>query len=666
MPHINGHNNGVPGAMLTPSRAEDAQILAAMDNCIIVCGAQSAGKSSALESLVQVPFPRSNNMCTRYVTKVTMLQEDTPSIQVRIHPSPDRSEAEAEKLSCLLWQEDNTANYAVRLATFREEAHWQIFTGSAKAAITTRDILQITVFGPGIRPLEVLDLPGLIEYVPKNSGNDGVPNLIKSIILAVIKANEDLNNQGVLGLCEEHDPKGERTLGIITRPDLAEPSQRESLIKHVLRNRSFAERDATQEVHDYNERVLLEAPPWNEVPKHWRGISELRERLGERLFSLAKRELPGLCATLRAKLMELEKHFEALGGREFREGELESAVAGSLKRPREAARDHARGIYESDIRSFLPDSAVRLRSRIIEKAEVFQDRLTTNGHAWETLVRPTTADPDADLGSVYKEPPPDDMAEIKRHESLPAEILEIVKLLKQTRSQMLPGFPDPRRIADLFWRMSEGWSALARDYIKQAYICCERYFREVTPMAFKREEGGSPGFSNSHKIAGRCVGPHIIPRLDRCRERAWEELRRLEKDRSDAPINADMTFLKERRAHRQGRAFDRVMKATHQLEGHDKSKGLDPTTYYQHAGLHTQDELAAKTAETYLDAMWSHYLIERHIYINVLRQVVERHFLRNMGDIVARSWTRRLSLNSRKGTMRKRRRNRRSRRKWKL
>ncbi|KAK4095860.1 hypothetical protein N658DRAFT_437334, partial [Parathielavia hyrcaniae] len=440
-------------------------------------------------------------------------------------------------------------------------------------------------------------------------------------------------------LCEEYDPKGERTLGIITRPDLADQSQRENLIKvmqgrdrsfqfqhgwHVLRNRSSVERDAKQEERDDHERILLDAPPWNEVPKSWRGISELRDRLAERLFSLAKRELPGLRAILRAKLIELERNFKALGGREFGEGELESAVAQSLKRLREAARDHARGIYESNICSFLPDSAVRLRSRIIEKSEIFRDRLITNGHAWVTLVRPTTADPDADLGSVYTEPPPDDMAEIKTHEGLPAEIQEIVKFLKQTRSQMLPDFFDPRRIADLFWRMSEGWGALARDHIEQVYICCEQYFREVTPMAFKREEEGLPGFSNSHRIAARFVEPHIIPRLDQCRERAWEELRRLEEDRNDALINADMRFLKERREHRQGRAFDRVMRATHQLEGHNESKGLDPTTYSQHAGLHTQDELAAETAETYLDAMWSHYL------------VIERHFLRSIGDIVAK------------------------------
>ena len=184
------------------------------------------------------------------------------------------------------------------------------------------------------------------------------------------------------------------------------------------------------------------------------------------------------------------------------------------------------------------------------------------------MVRPTTADPDADLGSVYtkEERPAAPENSTKIHQSLQHEINEIVKFLKQARSQMLPDFFDPRRINDLFWKMSDGWDALARDHIEQVYLCCERYFREVMPAAFKRELGsGLHGFSNSHKIANRFVGLHVIPKLDGCREKAWEELRRLEEDRRDAVLNADLRILKERRAHRQRRAFDRIMRAHHQL-----------------------------------------------------------------------------------------------------
>lgn len=32
---------------------------------LVVCGDQSAGKSSVLEALTEIPFPRNDNLCTR-------------------------------------------------------------------------------------------------------------------------------------------------------------------------------------------------------------------------------------------------------------------------------------------------------------------------------------------------------------------------------------------------------------------------------------------------------------------------------------------------------------------------------------------------------------------------------------------------------------------------
>src|SRR5262249_9744123 len=110
---------------------------------------------------------------------------------------------------------------------------------------------------------------------------------------------------------------------------------------------------------------------------------------------------------------------------------------------------------------------------------------------------------------------------------------------------------------------------------------------------------------NSGKIAARFVASHIVPRLDRCRAMALEELSRLEQDRRAVPFNSSLRFFNERRSHQQGRMFDPVMRAHHQAE-EGKAKGLDVTTYAQRAGLHIQEEL---TAQTYLDAIWTHYLV---------------------------------------------------------
>lgn len=38
---------------------------------LIVCGDQSSGKSSVLEAITEIPFPRKENLCTRFATDVS-------------------------------------------------------------------------------------------------------------------------------------------------------------------------------------------------------------------------------------------------------------------------------------------------------------------------------------------------------------------------------------------------------------------------------------------------------------------------------------------------------------------------------------------------------------------------------------------------------------------
>ncbi|OJD12003.1 hypothetical protein AJ78_07335 [Emergomyces pasteurianus Ep9510] len=42
---------------------------------IVVCGDQSSGKSSALEAITEIPFPRRENLCTRFATEIIMRRE---------------------------------------------------------------------------------------------------------------------------------------------------------------------------------------------------------------------------------------------------------------------------------------------------------------------------------------------------------------------------------------------------------------------------------------------------------------------------------------------------------------------------------------------------------------------------------------------------------------
>jgi len=76
---INGGGEGLLTASLDQLQSSDyRQILDVVDSLrtcglgtilqlpqIVVCGDQSSGKSSVLEAITEVPFPRKENLCTR-------------------------------------------------------------------------------------------------------------------------------------------------------------------------------------------------------------------------------------------------------------------------------------------------------------------------------------------------------------------------------------------------------------------------------------------------------------------------------------------------------------------------------------------------------------------------------------------------------------------------
>jgi hypothetical protein len=97
-----------------------------------------------------------------------------------------------------------------------------------------QDVLRIKVIGEIGLHLTVVDLLGLIAVVNEQQTEDDVQavhSLVDSyvensrtIILAVVQANNDIANQGIIQKSKMHDRRGERTIGIITKPNLLNTS----------------------------------------------------------------------------------------------------------------------------------------------------------------------------------------------------------------------------------------------------------------------------------------------------------------------------------------------------------------------------------------------------------------------------------------------------------
>lgn len=93
------------------------------------------------------------------------------------------------------------------------------------------DVLKIEICGPKQQHLSVIDVPGIFRNTTEGMTTDSdievVRNMVnhymknpRSVILAVIPANVDIATQEILKMAQKCDAKGERTLGVLTKPDL--------------------------------------------------------------------------------------------------------------------------------------------------------------------------------------------------------------------------------------------------------------------------------------------------------------------------------------------------------------------------------------------------------------------------------------------------------------
>ncbi|KAJ6785557.1 hypothetical protein PWT90_06969 [Aphanocladium album] len=67
---------------------------------LVVCGDQSAGKSSVLEGITRIPFPRQEGLCTRFPTEIILrnTSANSTTIVASIRPHASRSEQSQESL----------------------------------------------------------------------------------------------------------------------------------------------------------------------------------------------------------------------------------------------------------------------------------------------------------------------------------------------------------------------------------------------------------------------------------------------------------------------------------------------------------------------------------------------------------------------------------------
>ena len=553
---------------------------------IAVCGNQSSGKSSVLEALTEIPFPRNDNLCTRFATEITIRRG--PVDVLRLSIIPDETRHTTEKATIASFSE--TIEDFTELPRIMSKAAqvMDINTGTAAPSPSSpvrafaKDVLSFEIEGPNRPQLTVVDVPGLIQNVTKGVSEQDKEMVAeitdfyirqrRTICLAVIQATDDYANQPILTKVREVDPKGNRTLGIITKPDrlpsnsgtessfLALARNEDVFFKlgwHVVKNRTFEESQYSIHERNFSEAKFFRNSNWKELSPECVGIDALRTRLSSLLFDHIKRELPNLRHDLDTVLTETNEELDKLGSRRDSAQECRNYLTILSLECLETAKAAIDGHYEGswfqdhtdasfDIDS--PASVRRFRAAVQYINREFAEHVRISGSKYYIGSSPKLDD-GSELGKLHRP------ATLMSHQ----EALDwISKVLVRSRGKEPIGNYNPLIIGELFWELSSKWKTLAEDHVDQVADMCNMFTNTILEEKCPRD------------VRIRLSELKIKETLQLRKEDAAAELERILKDKRDFPTVYNHYYT------------DNVQKARNNRMEHVLEKSIEAATTYQH------------------------------------------------------------------------------------
>lgn len=455
---------------------------------IVVCGDQSSGKSSVLEAISGMSFPTKDTLCTRFPTELVLRRAPASdsSCKVSINPDPERPESEQDTLRGFRRDVDISS---LDLSQVVEDATKAMGISDEQRRFS-KDVLRIELSGPTQPHLTLIDLPGIWASDTKEQSEDDLEAVKKMvseyaarercIILAVVSAQIEATNQSTTKFIRDVDPGRQRTMGLITKPDDPSPgsgreasfinlAQNNSIVFrhgwHVLRNRSFEERNHTRAQRDKTERNFFSRSQWNIEPLQGKlGVASLKPRLSNLLREQIITHLPGFIAEVSAEIKDVEAKLERLGqprktigakrqylidvSKEFT-SLATAAVDGNYNgdffhdpRTPEGAKQHLRATVQATLEDLSTDIQQRGRARrIVDTEEHFEEG----------------------SGRISR----DDYVD------------EVKDLMRRTRGRELPGTFNPAIIEILFKQQCKPWTGLVDECLDKIVTATQALVESV-------------------------------------------------------------------------------------------------------------------------------------------------------------------------------------------
>ncbi|KAF2872794.1 interferon-induced GTP-binding protein Mx2 [Massariosphaeria phaeospora] len=643
---------------------------------IISVGDQSSGKSSVLESLTGFSFPQGTGLCTRYATQISCRREPAKKVTVSIAPGKHRASIVAERLRAFsasppevtpkaLLEIISKANTAMGIKNTPEDS------GSA----FSDDMLVIEICGPDQEHFTVIDVPGIFRVPQRGFTEDSdvvlVKNMVKrymanprTIILAVLPSNVDISTQEILKMAESVDPKGERTMGVLTKPDLVYETATLDAVKElvmgqrnklllgycVVKNRGADDHGSTLSHRLVKEREFFENPDWVSLAFTNRcGIGSLKSRLSGLLMKITTKEFPNVKTEVARCLDESRRQLESMGPSRKEESAQRIYLGRLAARFQTLTTCALNGSY--DIDAVLEDNpALKLATTVTKMNERFADDFWKHGHKRQFLsdskdtdeqgynvADDEVDDSDSDSDAITVYPELRDIIEMARYEcpepiasdqdSIEDHIWNVYEMNRgpELGTVKLTHLPKPDNqfsgtiLAIAFKEQSEKWDALVLEHVRKSIILVHGYALNILAHICPDKQ-----------VRDQLWETLVIEELRKTYARAMDQARFLLRiERYERPSSYNHYFNSEIQKKRQDRFIAAcTAKKTNYYTGTIGSlKVIEGISTANLENLAVNQDNTEQVRDDILDVLTSYYKVSRKRFVDTVCRQVIGHFL---------------------------------------